>query len=53
MLRKTLGLLIFRSIYLKNSSRATIEQVWGMTPASQYRLKHNLQKKIGHHIQLT
>ncbi|KAK9363295.1 branched-chain alpha-ketoacid dehydrogenase [Lipomyces starkeyi] len=30
---------------LKNSFRATIEQFLGMTPASQYRIKHNLQKE--------
>ncbi|KAK9314265.1 branched-chain alpha-ketoacid dehydrogenase kinase [Lipomyces starkeyi] len=30
---------------LKNSFRATIEQFLGMTPASQSRIKHNLQKE--------
>ncbi|KAK9366724.1 mitochondrial branched-chain alpha-ketoacid dehydrogenase kinase-domain-containing protein [Lipomyces kononenkoae] len=31
---------------LKNSFRATIEQFLGMTPASQYRIKHGLQKEV-------
>ncbi|KAK9374202.1 branched-chain alpha-ketoacid dehydrogenase kinase [Lipomyces chichibuensis] len=30
---------------LKNSFRATIEQFLGMTPASQYRITHNLQEE--------
>ncbi|KAK9390087.1 branched-chain alpha-ketoacid dehydrogenase kinase [Lipomyces mesembrius] len=30
---------------LKNSFRATIEQFLEMTPASQYRIKHNMQKE--------
>ncbi|KAK9239479.1 branched-chain alpha-ketoacid dehydrogenase [Lipomyces kononenkoae] len=34
---------------LKNSFRATIEQFLGMTPASQYRIKHGLQREVVPH----